>query len=145
MSPLKPPIFSASTSVFQWRKLLQNGADLFYTAAEKGTDKAYKTVFATLGRQLYDCGWSTPQQCIVDEAQARGEINFNQDDQLKAGLEIVNLVAIDPLIAVINRLISSFQEVNRCRRKKQEDVASFVTRFRVLAAIHLIYDGASPS
>ena len=73
--PTDPPRFSANKDVHVWRKQGANWVDLVATAAEKGSDNLYKTVFATLGRQLYDRGLPQTQMSIVDEAQQRGLID----------------------------------------------------------------------
>ena len=59
--------------------------------------------------------------------------------------DIVNLIAIDPLIAMVSKLINSFHRVSTCRQKKNEDLSVFVSRFRGLAAEHLMHSNASTS
>ena len=55
------------------------------------------------------------------------------------------LLAVDPPIAVVTRLISSINEMTSCKRKKNEELASFVSRFQVLAADHLMHAGPNNS
>ena len=143
--PTDPPRFSANKDLHVWRKQVANWVDLVATAAEKGSDKLYKTVFATLGRQLYDRGLPQAQMSIVDEAQQRGLIDYKQEDQVKAVKEIVDLIAVDPPIAVVTRLIDSFNQVTNCRKRRGEDLNSFVSRFQGLAAEHLMHAGATSS
>ena len=81
------------------------------TAAEKETDRTYKTIWATLGRWFYDRALPSAQQSIVDEAQAKGVIDYKQDNQIAAVKDIVELIAVDPPIATVSRLISSFNKV----------------------------------
>jgi hypothetical protein len=64
-------------------------------------------VNATLGSQLYRA-LPEAQRSIVDEAQARGEINFSQENQIKAVEEIVKLLATDPPMVIVSRLINIF-------------------------------------
>ena len=85
------------------------------------------------------------QQSIVDVAQALRTIDFKQNDQVAAVRNIVNLIAIDLSIAMVSRLINSFHKVSACRRKKNEDLLVFVSRFRGLAAEHLMHSNASTS
>ena len=59
------PRFSANKYLHVWRKQVANWVDLVATAAEKRSDNLYKTVFATLGRQLYDRGLPQAQMRIV--------------------------------------------------------------------------------
>ncbi len=53
-----PPMFSPDKDHYVWRKDIANWVDLIEVGAEKGEDKLYKTVFATLGRHLYS-PWSS--------------------------------------------------------------------------------------
>lgn len=56
-----------------------------------------------------------------------------------------SILPVDPPIAMVSRLISSFDKVSSCRRKKNEDLSVFVSRFRGLAAEHLMHSNASTS
>ena len=105
----------------------------------------YKTIFATLANHLYDRGLPSAQKSIVDEAKAKGLINYKQEDQVTAVREIIELIAVDPPIAVVSRLIQSFNAVTNCRRNRSEDLGSFVSRFRGLAADHWMHGGLSSS
>ena len=82
---------------------------------------------------------------MVDEAQSKGLLNYKQDDQVKAVMEIVNLIAFDAPIASVTRLINSFNKVTSCRRLKKEDVRIFISRFQGLAAEHLMHAGETSS
>jgi len=139
-----PPSFTPDGDLQEWRRKVVRWVDLIKTAAEKGDDRHYKTVWATLGRWLYR-GLPSAQQSIVDEAQVKGVINYKQDDQVAAVRDIVELVAVDPPIAMVSRLISSFNKVSSCRRKKNEDLSMFVSRFRGLSAEHLMHSHSSSS
>ena len=108
---MDPPMFSASGDPQEWRREVARWADFIITAADKSKDKAYPTVKATLARDLYERGLPRAQKSIVDEAQAKRRLDYRQDDQVKAVSEIVELLAVDPPIAVVTRLISSFDEV----------------------------------
>lgn len=54
--------------------------------------------------------------------------------RIAAVRDIVELIAVDPPIAMVSRLISSFNKVSSCRREKNEYLSVFVSRFRGLAA-----------
>lgn len=107
---------------------------LINSAAERGTDRVYNTVYATSGRDLYERGLSSGQQSIVDEAQTAQTIDFKQEAQVAAVRDIVNLIAIGPSICTVCRLISSFQKVATCLCKRSEDLLVSVLRFRGLTA-----------
>ncbi len=64
-----PPRFSPRQDLYAWRKSVENLVDLISVGASKGEEKHYMTVFATLGRHLYDRALPLAQQCIVDHAQ----------------------------------------------------------------------------
>ena len=140
-----PPLFDPDQDLQVWRKRVAAWVDLISTAAEKGSDKLYKTIFATLARQLYDRGLRQAQKSIVEEAQERGDIDYKQEDQVKGVEQIVNLIAVDPPISVVTRLIDSFNKVTSCRRRQSENLNHFVSRFRGLAAEHLMRAGTTQS
>lgn len=140
---LDPPYFRPDGDLQEWRRKVVRWVDLIKSAAEKGTDRTYKTVYATLGRQLYDRGLPSAQQSILDEAQAKMTINFKQEDQIKAVRDIVERIAADPPIAMVSRLITSFNMVSSCRRNKNEELSVSVSRFHGLAAEHLMHTNAT--
>lgn len=144
---MDPPYFSPQADLQIWRKEVARWVDKIKASAEKGSDRLYKTVFATLGRHLYDTGLPSSQQSIVDEAQARGKIDYKQDDPIQAVKDIVDLVASDPPIAVVSRLICSFNRVTECTRDigRGESLSSFVSRFHGLASEHLMISNATAS
>lgn len=57
----------------------------------------------------------------------------------------MELIAEDPPITMVSRLISSFNKVSSCRCKKNEELPAFVGRFRGLAAEHLMHANPSSS
>ena len=138
------PTLMPGQDLYIWRKAVAEWVDLVSTAAAHSHDHHFKTVNATLGRQLYRAP-SASQRSIVDEAQARGAINFRQENQLKAVEEIVKLLATDPPMAIVSRLISTFSKVTSCKRKPKEDLNQFTSRFWGLAADHLMHANASSS
>lgn len=140
-----PPFFHPDRDLQEWRRDIGRWVDLILAAAEKGNDRHFSTVAKILGRTLYERGLPSAKKSIVDEAQAKQVIDYRQDDQVEAVREIVNLIAVDPPIAGVSRLISSFNKVTSCERKQKEDLTMFVSRFRGLAADHLVQVNASSS
>jgi len=145
LSPTDPPVFDPASDLQEWRRDVARWVDTIAAAAEKGSDRLYKTVFATLANHLYDRGLPNAQKSIVDEAQAKGDIDYKQDDQIAGVRDIIELIAVDPPIAVVSRLISSFNQVTNCRRRRNEELSTFVSRFRGLSADHLMHGGLSAS
>lgn len=143
LSPHDPPIFDPSGDLQVWRREIARWVDTIAQAAKKGQDKMYKTVFNTLANHLYDRGLPSASKSFVDEAQASGKINYKQNDQILAVQELVDLLAVEPPIAIVTRLISSFNKVSACVRHKSEDLSAFVSRFRGLAAEHMMHAGVS--
>ena len=82
---------------------------------------------------------------MVNESQSRGLLNYKQDDQVMAVMEIANLIAVDGPIASATRLINSFNKVTSCRRLKNEDFRTFISRFQGLAAEHLMHASETSS
>ena len=140
-----PPLYSPEKDSYIWRKNVAQWVDLIVSAADQGQDKHYQTVFITLARQLFRKGLPEAQQNIVEEAQEKNLINYKQPNQVLAVKEIVDLIAVDPPIAVVTRLIDSFNKVTACKKRKGEDLTSFASRFRGLAAEHLMHAGATSS
>ena len=140
-----PPMFCPEKDLYAWRKNVSLWVDLVCISAEKGEDKFYKTMKATLALQLYTNGLPQAQKSIVDQAQEKGLIDYKQENQVKAVKEIVDLVATDPPISIVTRLIDSFNKVTGCRKKKGDDLSTFVSRFHGLAAEHLMNAGSKDS
>ena len=57
----------------------------------------------------------------------------------------MDLIATDPPIVVVSRLIESFNRVSNCRRKKGETLTSYTSRFSGLASEHLMHADTSPN
>ena len=103
-------------------------------------------MFKLFGRKLYERGLPDARKAIVDEAQSEGWLDYMQmDDSVQAALSIVKLVAVDPPISMVTRLISSYQRVTSCRQDWSEKLSSFVLWFRGLAAKHLLHANTSSS
>ena len=75
--------------------------------------------------------------------KSKGRSITSREQQVKAVQDIVDLVAQDPSIAVVTRLIDSFNKVTSCKRKGNKDLNRFVSTFRGLAAEHLMRVGSS--
>ena len=86
------------------------------TSSKVPSDKVYKTVFATLGRLLYNHGLPAAKESMVDEPQSNGLRNYKQHDQFKAVMETVNLIAVDAPIASVTRLKNSLNTVTSFHR-----------------------------
>ena len=140
-----PAMFSPDKDFYQYRRQVDNWLDMVVTSSKVPSNKIYKTVLANLGRLLYDRGLPAAQQSMVYEAQSNGLLNYKQDDQVKAVMEIVNLIAVDAPIASVTRLINSFNKVTSCRRLISEDVRTFISRFQGFGAEHLMYAGEASS
>jgi hypothetical protein len=71
------PTLMPGQDLYIWRKAFAEWVDLVITAAAHSHDHPFKTVNATLGRQLCRA-LPKSQRSIFDEAQARGAIKFRQ-------------------------------------------------------------------
>lgn len=140
----EPPVFHPDQDHLEWRKSVSAWVDLIKASAEGGEEKLYKTLFATLGRRLFE---SLPfaQKSIIEEAQVNGKIDYKQSDSIKAVKQIVDLIAIDPPITVVTRLIDTFNAVINCKRGANETITNYVSRFHGLASKHLIRAGTTSS
>lgn len=103
-------------------------------------------MFKLSRRTLYERGLSHAQKAIVDEVQAKGQLdNLQMHDTVQASLSIVELIAMGPPISMVTRLTSSYQKVTPCGREKHEKLSNFVSRFRGLTTKHLLHANASSS
>ena len=55
---------------------------------------------------------------MFDEIQAKKNFEYKQEDQIAAVADILELIAVDPPIEVVTRLIKSYTKVTTCRRRK---------------------------
>jgi hypothetical protein len=138
------PTLMTGKDLYIWRKAVAEWVDLISTAAAHSHDHHFRTVNATLGRQLYRA-LPTSQRSIFDKAQARGVINSRQENQLNAVEEVVKLLATDPPMAIVYRLINTFSNVIFCKRKPKDDIKTFTSRFWGLSADHLMHANAFTS
>lgn len=141
ITPTDPPVFDPSQDLQEWHRNIVRWVDTICSAAEKGSDCLYKTIFTTLANQMYDRGLTCAQKSIVDEALEKGVINYKQEGQVATLHGIIELISVDSPIAVASRPISSFNAVTNCRRNRDEDLSTFVSRFRGRAADHLMHVG----
>lgn len=70
-------------------------------------------------------------------------MHYKQDDHIQALRYIPLLVPIDPPLAIVTRRMSSFKQVIQYKHRHNEDITVFVSRFKSLAASHLLHVGVS--
>jgi hypothetical protein len=97
---------------------------------------------ATMARHLYR-SLPQPQQQGVDNAQAQGQVNYKQDDQVAAVEQIFGLLGKAPPMSLVSRLIRTLNDVIECKRGTTERLSTFVSRFWGLASTHLMHTQAS--
>lgn len=139
--PADPPIYDPSGDQHLWCRIIARWFDTVKFATEKGEELMYRTVFAALSNHLYDRGLLAESKSLVDKAKGSGQMNYKQDDQAAAVKEIVELLAVEPHIAVVTWLIGSFNRVTNGTCRSNEEFSSFISIFRGLAADHLMYAG----
>jgi hypothetical protein len=57
-----------------------------------------------MARQLYRA-LPQPQHQVLDNAQAQGQVNYKQDDQVAAVEQIIGLLGKEPPMSLVSRLI----------------------------------------
>jgi len=55
LSPTDPPVLHPSLDLQECRRNVSRWVDAIAAAAEKVSDRMYKTVFSTLANRLYEC------------------------------------------------------------------------------------------
>ncbi len=127
------------------RVMSLTGVDFIIAGSEKGEDRLFKSLRATLDCQLFSVGLNNSQQRHVDYAQLQWTINYKEEYQVNAVQQIIDLVAVEPPMVVVTRLIDLFNRVSNCTRTPAEASSNFVTRFAGLASEHLMQAGSSPN
>ncbi len=81
---MEPPRISNSSDLASWKRDVAHWVDFIIAGPEKGEDRMFKSLRATLACHLYNVGLNHSHQRQVDYAQCQGLINYKQDDQVKA-------------------------------------------------------------
>lgn len=97
-------------------------------SAEKGEEKTFKRLLDN-------------QQSVIEEAQSKGLIDCKQEDQVKAVIEIIDMLAVDPsyFLCIAPHIVC--QKVKTCPRAKHEYLQTFVSRFQGLVEEHIMHAG----
>lgn len=104
--PTAPPVYVSSGDQQEWRRNIAHWVDTIVQAAQKGNAPNYQTAFVTLANHLYERKLSSESKTLVDEAQRNGKINYKQYNKLVAVQEIVELLAVEPPMSIVTRLIT---------------------------------------
>jgi hypothetical protein len=67
------------------------------------SNRAYTGQLATIARQLYRA-LPQPQQQALDNAQAQGQVNYKQDDQVSAVERIIGRLGKEKRMSLVSRL-----------------------------------------
>jgi hypothetical protein len=62
-----------------------------------------------MARQLYRA-LPQPQQQVLDNAHAQGQVNYKQDDQVAAVEQIIGLLRKEPPMSLVSRLIKTLND-----------------------------------
>jgi hypothetical protein len=84
-----------------------------------------------------------PQQQILYNAQAQGQVNYKQVDQVAAVEQIIGLLGKEPPMSLVSRLIKTLNDAIEYKRGTTERLSTFVSRFWGLASTHLMHAQAS--
>jgi hypothetical protein len=86
-----------------------------------------------MARQLYS-SLPQPQQQVLGNAQAQGQVNYKQDDQVAAVEQIIFLLGKEPPMSLVSRLIKTLNDAIECKLGIIERLSTFVSRFWGLQA-----------
>jgi hypothetical protein len=81
-----------------------------------------------MARQLYRA-LPQPQQQVLDNAQAQGQVNYKQDDQVAPVEQIIGHLEKEPPMSLVSRLIKTLNDTIECKRGTTERLSTFVSRF----------------
>lgn len=69
---------------------------------------------------------ASEERNLVDEEQEKKIINYIEtDDPIKAALDIVCIIPVDPPIESVGRLNNSFHNVTSCLKKRNENLCEY--------------------
>ena len=123
---IKPPLFHPDGDFQDWRRRVAEWVGTMKKANDLGQDCAIKTKYALLARIFHSEALPEAQKSLVDDEVEKGKIDqYNDDDPVKTVLAMVNVVAVDAPIAQVTRLISTYQKVVSCQRKKDESFVGY--------------------
>ncbi len=69
---MEPPKILNSSDLASWKRDVSNWVDFIIAGSEKGEDRIFKSLRATLACQLYNVGLNHSHQRQVDYAQSQG-------------------------------------------------------------------------
>jgi hypothetical protein len=95
-----------------------------------------------MARQLYRA-LPQPQQRVLDNVQAHGQVNYKRNDQVAAVEKILGFFGKEPPMSLVSRLIKMLNDAIECKRGTTERLSTFVSRFWGLASTHLMHAQAS--
>jgi hypothetical protein len=112
---LDPLTFDPSTDTYNRVKAVRERSELIVQGAASGSNRAYTGQLTTFARQLYRA-LPKPQQQVLDNAQAQGQVNYKQDDQVADVEQIIRLFGKEPLMSLVSRLIKTLNDSINCKR-----------------------------
>jgi hypothetical protein len=80
---LDAPTLDPSTDTYNWVKAVREWSELIVQGATSGGKRAYIEQLATMARHLYSA-LPQPQQQVLDNAQAQGQVNYKHVEQVAA-------------------------------------------------------------
>ncbi len=86
---MEPPKISNSSDPASWKRDVANWNYIIIAGSEKGEDRMFKSLRATLSCQLYNVDLKHSHQRQVDYDQCQGLISYKQDDQVEAVQQIL--------------------------------------------------------
>jgi hypothetical protein len=135
---LDAPTLDSSTDTYIWVKAARERSELIVQGTVSGVNRAYTGQLATKARQLYRA-LPQRQQQVLDNAQAQGQVNYKQSDQVAAVEQIIGLLGKEPPMSLVLRLIKTLNDAIECKRGTTERLSTFVSRFWGLASSYLMH------
>jgi hypothetical protein len=130
------------TDTYVWVKAVREWSELIVQGAASDVNCAYIGQLATMARQLYRA-LSQPQQKVLENTQALGQVNYKQDDQVAAVEQIIGLLGKEPPMSLVSRLIKTLNDAIECKRGTTERLSTFMSCFWGLASKYLMHAQAS--
>lgn len=121
-----PPLLTTRSDLYYWHKQVDKWVDFIKSTHDAGQDRTLKHMFKILWQVLYKHALPRDKQDIFDEAQRKGSANYMRTEYaVKAVLDTVKIVAVDPPMSKVTQMIKSFDKIPRCNRRINESINAF--------------------
>lgn len=141
---LEPPVFRQEK--LEYRSAMERWVKTIATLTKAGNSQA--ACLSAVMAEVVMSSLPAELSAMVNSSVAQGDINLDAATfrgQLKAVQSIVRLIASDSPTEHVDRIANAYAAVSECKRKKNETVKVYATRFYSKAQTYLRIAGGDES